>query len=78
MSNMSCYTLQNESKLHFLKPVSANATVGISAKYQIDESTLSSLGFFVHVDTTPVKISVSQKQVRHFDYFNSGNSGNGN
>ncbi|KAJ9586218.1 hypothetical protein L9F63_020127, partial [Diploptera punctata] len=63
VSDMSCYTLQNGSKLHFLKPVSANATVGISAKYQNSETTLTSLGFCVHVDTTPVKISVSQEQV---------------
>lgn len=59
--------MQNGTKLHFVKPVSANATVGVSAKYQNDEVALGSLGFCVHVDITPVSISVSQEQVRmHF------------
>jgi hypothetical protein len=50
-----------------VKPVSANATVGVSAKYQNDKVALGSLGFCVHVDITPVSISVSQEQVRmHF------------
>jgi hypothetical protein len=56
--------LQNGTKLHFVKPVSANATVGVSAKYQNDEVGLGSLGFCVHVDITPVNISVSEEQVR--------------
>jgi hypothetical protein len=66
LADLSCYTLQNGTKLHFLKPVSANATVGISAKYQNDEAVLGTLGLCVHVDTTPVNISLSQEQVRVF------------
>jgi hypothetical protein len=58
--------LQKGTELHFLKPVSANATVGISTKYQDDEGTLGALGFCVHVDTTSVNISVSQEQVRMY------------
>ncbi|KDR22947.1 Vacuolar protein sorting-associated protein 13B [Zootermopsis nevadensis] len=64
LADLSCYTLQNGTKLHFLKPVSANATVGISAKYQNDDEVLGTLGVCVHVDTTPVNISLSQEQVR--------------
>jgi len=68
LADLSCYTLQNGTKLHFLKPVSANATVGISTKYHNDEVVLGALGFCVHVDTTPVNISVSQEQVSmHFE-----------
>ncbi|XP_069674298.1 intermembrane lipid transfer protein VPS13B isoform X2 [Periplaneta americana] len=63
LSNLSCYTLQKGTKLHFLKPVSANATVAISTKYQNDDVTLGSLGLCVHVDTTPVNISISQEQM---------------
>lgn len=67
LADLSCYTLQNGTKLHFVKPVSANATIGVSAKYQNDDRGLGSLGFCVHVDITPVNISVSQEQVRmHF------------
>lgn len=64
MADMSCYTLQNGTKLNFLKPASANATVGISAKCQNDEVVLGAVGLCVHVDTTPVNISVCQEQVR--------------
>ncbi|PNF43763.1 hypothetical protein B7P43_G13702, partial [Cryptotermes secundus] len=64
LADLSCYTLQNGTKLHFVKPVSANATVGVSAKYQNDKVALGSLGFCVHVDITPVSISVSQEQMK--------------
>jgi hypothetical protein len=47
-----------------LKPVSANATIGISAKCQNDEVVLGVVGLCVHVDTTPVNISVCEEQVR--------------
>jgi hypothetical protein len=64
VADLSCYTLQNGTKLNFLKPVSANATIGISAKCQNDKVVLGAIGLCVHVDTTPVNISVCQEQVR--------------
>lgn len=78
LEDLSCYTLQNGMKLHFLKPVSANATVGISAKYQNDEGVLGTLGLCVHIDTTPVHISLSQEQVRLYfiQYIFQKSSGN--
>ncbi|XP_067008128.2 intermembrane lipid transfer protein VPS13B [Anabrus simplex] len=64
LSDLSVYTIQNGRQLNFLKPVSATATVGISTKYQADQTTLSSLGFCVHIDTTPICLSMSESQVR--------------
>lgn len=63
MSDLSICTFQKGRQLHFLKPVSATATVAITTKYKADETTLSSLYFCVHIDTTPVKFAVSQIQM---------------
>lgn len=32
IKNLCCYTLQNKSKLYFLKPISGNITMGLSIK----------------------------------------------
>ncbi|XP_047111784.1 vacuolar protein sorting-associated protein 13B [Schistocerca piceifrons] len=63
MSDLSICTFQKSRQLHFLKPVSATATVAITTKYKPDETSLSSLYFCVHIDTTPVKLAVSQIQM---------------
>nr|CAD7571020.1 unnamed protein product [Timema californicum] len=63
LSELSCCTQQNGESLNFLKPTSANATIGISTKYKPDQLTLSTLGLCVHVDTAPITLSVSEEQI---------------
>nr|CAD7196002.1 unnamed protein product [Timema douglasi] len=63
LSELSCCTQQNGESLNFLKPMSANATIGISTKYKPDQLTLSTLGLCVHVDTAPIILSVSEEQI---------------
>lgn len=98
-----CYTLQNDSKLNFLKPLSGNATIGLSVKNRTKKEVIkvkdivkeiesklenkkikhgkysdcgahsqdtgrlsdniSSLGVCVHIDNTPVVISISDTQL---------------
>ncbi|XP_044753199.1 vacuolar protein sorting-associated protein 13B isoform X2 [Coccinella septempunctata] len=82
IKDLSCYTIQNGSKMDCLKPCSLNATIGLSTKNsKPEENTLhkdapaatsvskhdiSSLGVCVHVDMTPVLISTCEIQVYLF------------
>lgn len=67
--DLCCYTLQNDSKLNFLKPISGNATVGLSIKHckdtkvGTDSDKISVLGICVHIDNTPIVISLSDTQL---------------
>lgn len=90
--DFSCYSLQNDSKLNFLKPVSGNATIGLSIKHRIKKDNVRScksdslidahyagevkkhkknklanmisvLGLCVHIDNTPIVISISDAQL---------------
>ncbi|XP_072392830.1 intermembrane lipid transfer protein VPS13B [Diabrotica undecimpunctata] len=75
ISDMSCYTIQFGEKLTFLKPVSLNATVGLSTKpnkpecdANLDTSKpeIGCIGVCVHIDMTPIVISTSEVQVYLF------------
>ncbi|KAG5888478.1 hypothetical protein JTB14_022106 [Gonioctena quinquepunctata] len=74
ISDLSCFTIQDGNKLIFLKPVSLNATVGLSTRPSKidDESTpgtksdIAYLGVCVHIDMTPIVISTSEVQVYLF------------
>ncbi|XP_008197902.1 intermembrane lipid transfer protein VPS13B isoform X1 [Tribolium castaneum] len=73
ISDLNCYSMENGKEVAFLKTVRINATVGLSTKpvitdgktpdYTPAETTLGSLGVYVHIDVTPIIISVSEAQM---------------
>ncbi|KAG7190764.1 hypothetical protein KM043_006836 [Ampulex compressa] len=64
LSGFHCYTLQHSTKKNFIKEVSLNATVALTTKTaSTTESTLSALGICVHIDNSPIIISISEAQV---------------
>ncbi|XP_046469502.1 intermembrane lipid transfer protein VPS13B isoform X2 [Neodiprion pinetum] len=68
VNDFHCYTLQRETQKNFIKKVSLNATVGLTAKTSSEASAtsgnkLTALSLCVHVDTTPITISISEEQV---------------
>ncbi|KAK4875062.1 hypothetical protein RN001_011484 [Aquatica leii] len=78
LTDISCYTLQNGAKLNFLKPFSLNATIGISTKVDDKQSPCKDdsynavtnlndsgepLGICIHVDMSPIDLSVSEVQI---------------
>lgn len=77
MSDFTCYTMQYGHTLNFLKPVSLSATIALSTRptkqtevvaklsqfLEEDTPTIGSLGVCVHVDMSPITISLSEVQV---------------
>ncbi|XP_076295219.1 vacuolar protein sorting 13B isoform X2 [Lasioglossum baleicum] len=61
-----CYMLQQHTQKNFIKKVSLNATVALTTKFTTlpaGGSALSSLGVCVHIDNSPIIISVSEEQI---------------
>lgn len=61
-----CYMLQQQTQKNFIKKMSLNATVALTTKIitsQSGGSTLVALGVFVHIDNSPIIISISEEQV---------------
>ncbi|KZC08609.1 Vacuolar protein sorting-associated protein 13B [Dufourea novaeangliae] len=61
-----CYMLQQHIQKNFIKKVSLNATVALTTKFtssKMGENALSSLSVCVHIDNSPIIISVSEEQV---------------
>ncbi|XP_076376736.1 vacuolar protein sorting 13B isoform X1 [Megalopta genalis] len=61
-----CYMLQQHTQKNFIKKVSLNATVALTTKFTTSStggSVLSSLGVCVHIDNSPIIISVSEEQI---------------
>ncbi|XP_012268331.2 intermembrane lipid transfer protein VPS13B isoform X1 [Athalia rosae] len=72
VNDFHCYTLQRELKRNLIKKVSLNATVGLTAKTATESSSISkpplanklaALSLYVHIDTTPITVSISEEQV---------------
>lgn len=64
--------LQQHIQKNFIKKVSLNATVALTTKIitsQVGETTLSTLGVCVHIDNSPIIISISEEQVFWEKYF---------
>ncbi|XP_011871179.1 PREDICTED: vacuolar protein sorting-associated protein 13B isoform X1 [Vollenhovia emeryi] len=59
-----CYTLQQHTQKNFIKKVTLNATVALTTKTAATESnTLTALSVCVHIDNSPIIISLSEDQV---------------
>ncbi|XP_076241466.1 vacuolar protein sorting 13B [Calliopsis andreniformis] len=61
-----CYMLQQHTQKNFIKKVSLNATVALTTKIttsQSGESILTALGVCVHIDNSPIIVSISEEQV---------------
>ncbi|XP_026672531.1 vacuolar protein sorting-associated protein 13B isoform X2 [Ceratina calcarata] len=61
-----CYMLQQQTQKNFIKKVSLNATVALTTKLVTSPSgasALSALGICVHIDNTPIIVSISEEQV---------------
>ncbi|XP_076678481.1 vacuolar protein sorting 13B isoform X2 [Andrena cerasifolii] len=61
-----CYMLHQHRQKNFIKKVSLNATVALTTKIitsQSGGSTLAALGVCVHIDNSPIIISISEEQV---------------
>jgi vacuolar protein sorting-associated protein 13B len=77
ISDLNCYSMEHGKEIAFLKTVGISATVGLSTKSAITEtktaapdfpstaegSSIGSLGVYVHIDVTPIMISVSEAQM---------------
>lgn len=79
MNDFKCYTMQQGNTLNFLKPVSLSATIGLSTRPSKSEvanklgaftqdleeetSAIGCLGVCVHIDMSPITISISEAQV---------------
>ncbi|XP_017781523.1 PREDICTED: vacuolar protein sorting-associated protein 13B [Nicrophorus vespilloides] len=78
ISDFCCYTWQNGEKVVCLSPVVITATVGLSTKHHRPENEsqslpmlnlntskhdIDSLGVCIHIDMTPIVISISELQV---------------
>lgn len=62
--------LQQQTQKNFIKKVSVNATVALTTKIVTSPSgasTLAALGVCVHIDNSPIIVSISEEQVQnHF------------
>ncbi|CAK9795272.1 Intermembrane lipid transfer protein VPS13B [Anthophora plagiata] len=61
-----CYMLQQQTQKNFIKKVSLNATVALTTKIITSPSggnTLSALGVCVHIDNSPIIVSICEEQV---------------
>ncbi|XP_070530231.1 intermembrane lipid transfer protein VPS13B isoform X2 [Cardiocondyla obscurior] len=59
-----CYTLQQQTQKNFIKKVTLNATVALTTKTAATElNTLTALSICVHIDNSPIIISLSEDQV---------------
>lgn len=61
-----CYMLQQQIQKNFIKKVSVNATVALTTKIVTSPSggsTLAALGVCVHIDNSPIIVSISEEQV---------------
>lgn len=59
-----CYTLQRQVQKNFIKKVTLNATVALVTKTATSQSnTLTALSICVHIDNSPIIVSVSEEQV---------------
>ncbi|XP_029039570.2 vacuolar protein sorting-associated protein 13B isoform X3 [Osmia bicornis bicornis] len=60
-----CYMLQEHTQKNFIKKMSLNATVALTTKVTTfkSESVLSALGVCVHIDNSPIIVSISEEQV---------------
>ncbi|XP_076631853.1 vacuolar protein sorting 13B isoform X1 [Colletes latitarsis] len=61
-----CYMLHQQTQKNFIKKVSLNATVALTTKAITSQSggnTLAALGVCVHIDNSPIIISISEEQV---------------
>ncbi|XP_011140226.1 vacuolar protein sorting-associated protein 13B [Harpegnathos saltator] len=59
-----CYTLQQQTQKHFIRKVTLNATVALTTKTAATQSNiLTALSVCVHIDNSPIIISVSEEQV---------------
>lgn len=59
-----CYTLQQQIQKNFIRKVTLNATVALTPKTAATQSnTLTALSVCVHIDNSPIIISVSEEQV---------------
>ncbi|XP_039314180.1 vacuolar protein sorting-associated protein 13B [Solenopsis invicta] len=59
-----CYTLQQQTQKNFIKKVTLNATVALTTKIAATElNTLTALSVCVHIDNSPIIISLSEDQV---------------
>lgn len=70
-----CYTLQQQIQKNFIKKVTLNATVALTTKTATTQSnTLTALSVCVHIDNSPIIVSLSEEQVLIFtplfDYSN--------
>lgn len=63
-----CYTLQQQTQKNFIKKVTLNATVALTTKTAATQSnTLTALSVCVHIDNSPIIVSVSEEQVSIID-----------
>ncbi|XP_020300480.1 vacuolar protein sorting-associated protein 13B isoform X2 [Pseudomyrmex gracilis] len=59
-----CYTLQQQIQKNFIKKVTLNATVALTTKTATTQSnTLTALSVCVHIDNSPIIVSLSEEQV---------------
>ncbi|XP_043519945.1 vacuolar protein sorting-associated protein 13B isoform X2 [Frieseomelitta varia] len=61
-----CYMLQEHTQKNFIKRVSVNATVALTTKAVTSPSggsALAALGVCVHIDNSPIIVSISEEQV---------------
>lgn len=62
--DFQCYTLQQRAQKNFIKKVTLNATVALTTKTAaIQSNTLTALSICVHIDNSPIFISLSEEQV---------------
>ncbi|XP_050449510.1 intermembrane lipid transfer protein VPS13B isoform X1 [Cataglyphis hispanica] len=62
--DFQCYTLQQRTQKNFIKKVTLNATVALTTKTAaIQSNTLTALSICVHIDNSPIFISLSEEQV---------------
>lgn len=67
-----CYTLQQQTQKNFIKKVTLNATVALTTKIAATElNTLTALSVCVHIDNSPIIISLSEDQVLIKTFFYS-------
>lgn len=59
-----CYTLEQKTQKNFIKKVTLNATIALTTKTAaIQSNTLTALSICVHIDNSPILISLSEEQV---------------
>lgn len=59
-----CFTLEQKTQKNFIKKVTLNATIALTTKTAaIQSNTLTALSICVHIDNSPILISLSEEQV---------------